>query len=96
MIPTPKLVRQRDDHWRVFLDGGFVDVPFAPPPDVHEISVVTEAGPGGTASWAACTCHWAGPTHSTRATASVDGRNHLKSCLEAVLMDALYDTEGII
>lgn len=96
MIPTPKLVRQRDDHWRVFFDGGgFVDVPFAPPPDVHKVSLVSQAGPGGTASWASCTCHWAGPAHSTQDAAGLDGRDHLKSCLEAILMDALYDTEGI-
>lgn len=61
----------------------------------HEIRIVTATGPGGTNSYATCACDWWGRIRFTREQASTDGRDHLKSCLEALLLDALHDTEGI-
>lgn len=61
----------------------------------HTISIVSATGPGGTNAYAVCTCDWWGRTRFTRDEAGIDGRDHLKSCLEAIIMDALYDTEGI-
>lgn len=49
---------------------------------IHEVSVRSAAGPGGTNAWAVCTCDWWGRTRFTRAEASTDAAAHLKECLK--------------
>lgn len=61
---------------------------------IHEIRIVSQAGPGGDNSFATCNCDWWGRPRLTRTEAAHDGRDHLKACLEAILRDAIIDEMG--